>query len=363
MITNQPVNNHDDLTRVVDGLLGEIGLDRRDTGGKLTFAGLDPLRPSVMKVGAASAAAASASSVASAILHRQRGGKGQDIHVDLRKAYVYQSPWQTQLADCTMMNGRAVMVMPMLGGLAMLPTRDNRFVQVCAPYPSQHQKLTELLHCGLVERHMAQAARKWDALDLETAAQDAALPITMIRSPAEYAASEQGKEHAKLPLIHIEKIGESAPEPLPPGPRPLSGVRVLGMTQVVAGPTVLRQLAAAGADSLQLNMPGSWEEKFVFLQSDTGARQATVEARKPEHRKEVLRAGEGCRRVCRKSDAAQGRAQQGVRRRISPGFVLASLHAHQAQRSDGSVGGLGRVRLQCRRLTGLYTEEGTIEQP
>jgi hypothetical protein len=160
-------------------------------------------------------------------------------------------------------------------------------------------------------------------LDLETAAQDAVLPITMIRSPAEYAASAQGKEHAKLPLIHIEKIGDSAPEPLPPGPRPLSGVRVLGMTQVVAGPTVLRQLAAAGADSLQLNMPGSWEEKFIFLQSDTGARQATVEARKPEHRKEVYALVKDAD-VFVENLMPHKAAQQGYGAEDLPGFVLAS---------------------------------------
>jgi crotonobetainyl-CoA:carnitine CoA-transferase CaiB-like acyl-CoA transferase len=363
MITNQPVNNHDDLTKVVDGLLDEMGLNRRDTGGKMTFAGLDPLRPSVMKVGAASAAVVAASSAASAILHRQRGGKGQDIHIDLRKAYVYQSPWQAQLADCTMMNGRSVMIMPILGGLAMLPTRDNRFVMCCAPYPSQHKKLTELLHCGLVERHMAQAARKWDALDLENAAQDAALPITMVRTPAEYAASEQGKEHAKLPLVHIEKIGESAPEPLPPGSRPLSGVRVLGMTQVVAGPTVLRQLAAAGADCLNLNMPGSWEEKFIYLNSDAGIRQATVEARKPENCKEVYALVKDTD-VFVENLMPHKAAQQGYGAedfaRIRPGiiYVRIKLNAVTGPWADW----LG-FDFNAGALTGLYTEEGTMEQP
>ena len=59
MRTNQPVNNHDDLLSVVDHLLEEeLGLKRSDTGGKVTFAGLDPLRPTVLKTGAASAAAA-----------------------------------------------------------------------------------------------------------------------------------------------------------------------------------------------------------------------------------------------------------------------------------------------------------------
>ena len=56
MITNQPVNNHEDLIEVVDGLLEEVGLDRNELGGKMTFAGLDPIRPTRLKVGAASAA-------------------------------------------------------------------------------------------------------------------------------------------------------------------------------------------------------------------------------------------------------------------------------------------------------------------
>ena len=43
MITQQPVNNHDDMMKVVDGMLDEIGLSRGDLDGKLTFAGLDPI--------------------------------------------------------------------------------------------------------------------------------------------------------------------------------------------------------------------------------------------------------------------------------------------------------------------------------
>ena len=45
MNTYQPVNNHDDLLKVVDGLLAEAGLNRKDMGGKMTFAGMDPIRP------------------------------------------------------------------------------------------------------------------------------------------------------------------------------------------------------------------------------------------------------------------------------------------------------------------------------
>src|SRR5215471_10492658 len=115
MRTNQPVNNHEDLLGGVRSIQEEMGLDRRDTGGKVTFAGLDPLRPTVLKVGAASASIAATSAIASAILWRQRGGEAQDIHVDLRKAYAYQSPWQDVLSDCTLINGNSVMVLPTYG--------------------------------------------------------------------------------------------------------------------------------------------------------------------------------------------------------------------------------------------------------
>jgi hypothetical protein len=39
MIINQTVNNHDDLLKVVDNMLSEVGVDRKDLKGELTFAG------------------------------------------------------------------------------------------------------------------------------------------------------------------------------------------------------------------------------------------------------------------------------------------------------------------------------------
>lgn len=109
MLTQQPVSNQDDMLRVVDEILGEAGLNRSDTGGDLTFSGLDPIRPTVFKVGAVSAIVAAANAAASAIIWKVRSGESQDIHVDLRKAFVIQSCWQDVLANCTTINGTSVM--------------------------------------------------------------------------------------------------------------------------------------------------------------------------------------------------------------------------------------------------------------
>ena len=38
MITDQPVNNHDDMCKVTDNILRDAGMTIQDSGGKVTFA-------------------------------------------------------------------------------------------------------------------------------------------------------------------------------------------------------------------------------------------------------------------------------------------------------------------------------------
>jgi crotonobetainyl-CoA:carnitine CoA-transferase CaiB-like acyl-CoA transferase len=361
---HRPVTSHEDLLGVVDGLLEDMGIDRRAAGGSLTFAGLDPLRPTVLKVGAASAAIAAAGAVASATMWRHRGGAEQDIHIDLRKAYSYQSPWQDVLADCTLINGTSVMVlMDYTRGLGFLPTRDDRFVLFLAAYPSQLDRAAGLLRCGMVYDQMAQATRRWDAADLEAAGQSAALPVTMVRTEEEFEASEQWPYHMSTPLIHIEKIGDSEPEPLPAGPRPLSGVRVLGMTHVVAGPVVLRQLAAAGADCLNLNMPDYTEIRMFYLQCDAGVRQAFLDARDPNRRKDVyglVRDADVFVENLRPQLAAREGYDAEELAEVRPGLVYARIKLNPP---TGPWANWVGFDLSAGAFMGVYTAEGSVEQP
>ena len=179
----QSIENHDDLLKVVDGVLEEAGLDRKELGGKMTFAGMDPIRPTGLKVGSAAAAITGANAVASARIWKMRSGEGQDIHIDLRKAYVHHSAWQDTLANCTLINGTPHMAGGAVGGAGrgsathILPTRDGRFVVFTSLYAASTERVMRLLNSGTLPDQLEEATRKWDAEDLEKAAQNSAVPL------------------------------------------------------------------------------------------------------------------------------------------------------------------------------------------
>ena len=283
------VNDHVDVAQVAELILREAGLDRSAFGGKLSFAGADPVRRTHIKVGAMSAAVIAANAMATSLIWQDRSGQKQDVHVDLRKSYVVQSPWQSNLAQYTTLNGTSQMMGGEIGqlGTVLLPTRDDRWVVLTSLYASNTQRICQLLDCGILPQQLERAARKWDAADLERAAQNSGVPLAICRTRQEYESTEQHAYNLAAPLIKVEKIADGPVVPLPEGERPLSGLRVLGMTHVVAGPTVLRQLAAQGADCLNLNSDHWVELPAIYWQCYAGIRQAYLDARHPANKSRI----------------------------------------------------------------------------
>lgn len=364
MIINQTVSNHDDLLKVVDNMLGEAGLNRADLKGELTFAGLDPLRPSVLKVGAAGAAVVAGKAIASALIYQEKTGEGQDIHVDLRKAFVNHSKWQDVLVDCCTVNGKSQMMGPAAFGehdnMHLLPTSDGRWVCVAGCYPSQFLKQTIVFNSGFTQEQLNASSIKHTADELEAMGNSVMVPITKVRTQEEFQASEHWSHHLSTPLIHIEKIGDSAPEPLPEGPRPLSGIRSLSNVHVVAGPHAQSTLAGAGADCLNIH-PANWYEETMFLLSThIGYRHAAVDPFK--ERDEVYK-------LIKDADVYLENLRPGLADRegysaqelaaFRPGIVCGSIKLN----TPGPYSQMPGFDFNAGAITGLFTETGTPEVP
>src|SRR5262245_54486718 len=74
-----------DLHGGVNDVLKDVGMSTADSGGTLTFYGLDPIVASPFRFGAMAAIGLAAKAVAVAALWQFRTGEGQDIAVDVRK--------------------------------------------------------------------------------------------------------------------------------------------------------------------------------------------------------------------------------------------------------------------------------------
>jgi len=106
-----------------------------------------------------------------------------------------------------------------------------------------------------------------------------------MRSPAEWAAHPQGQAVSRLPLLEITKIGEAPPARLPPNPeRPLSEIRVLDLTRVIAGPVCGRALAAHGADVMRVTAPHLPDLPELDIDMGRGKLSASIDLRATDDR-------------------------------------------------------------------------------
>jgi hypothetical protein len=133
------------------------------------------------------------------------------------------------------------------------------------------------------------ALLKREAEPCETAAAEAGLVATMMRSTSEGSGHPQGQAVARLPLLEISKIGEAPARPLPgfsadEERRPLSGIRVLDLTRVIAGPVCGRALAAHGADVMRVTAPHLPGLPELDIDTGRGKLSAAIDLRATDDR-------------------------------------------------------------------------------
>jgi len=176
------------------------------------------------------------------------------------------------------------------------------------------------------------AVRRWDAAELETAIVAAGGCAAVMHSRQEWLAHPQGTAVQREPLLDWRdgsaRVGGDQPDITPE--RPLSGLRVLDLTRVIAGPVATRFLAGLGAEVLRVDPPG-WNEAAIVPNMTLGKRAARLDARTPEGRdrlRELISTADvlvhGYRLGALDGLGLDMQARQGLR----PGLIDVSLNAY-----------------------------------
>jgi CoA-transferase family III len=243
--------------------------------------GQDPILPSPHYLGNGAAVVRLLTGLAASGLWRLRTGRSQHVVVDARHAaaslvsfrYVRRIDEPPRTVEEILRAQRNALRLARI-----LRARDGRYVQLHGSFHDGPQVLAEL---GLDEsagfEDVERAVARRDAFELESALIRRGVCGGVVYSRHEWAEHPQGRATAGMPVLTITRIGSAPPLQLPDGDRPTSGVRVVDLTRVLAGPTCAKTLAEHGADVLHISAPQLESGGLFELETGIGKRQAILD--------------------------------------------------------------------------------------
>lgn len=264
------------------------------------------------------------------------------------------------------------------GSMHKFRAGDGRDVSFHVYYQSQQERLVKAL--GLAKKseeykffsmkkdlkEIAANVASKTAMELEDLSFDCGACGCMIRSREEWESSEVGKAVVAMPLIRTEKEAEAeAPVWGKPNARgPLSGIRVLDLTHIIAGPACSRVLAEYGADVLLVRRGDFKHQEQAMLEFDgwAGKHSIQLDFNVPEQLERV-------KQLIREADVVTYSYQNGCMdkfglseadiRKLNPGVIYANLMCF----SDTVWKDRPGWAPCAEDITGLSVRNGSLEAP
>ena len=250
---------------------------------EVTIDGDDPILRSVHHLGEGAAVARALTGVGASELWKARTGQPLDVHVDARHAAAHLVSFAHTLVHDESRRPALDVGASDARVIGIFATADGRHVQLHGSFHDGPAVLEVLgLLPGATGDDIAAAVRRRRADDLEAELIARGLCGGVVLERHEWARHAQGVALAGRPAVAITRVGDAPPEPLTDGGRPASGVRVLDLTRVLAGPTVAKTLAEHGADVLHVSAPGLERGGPFEIDTGIGKRQAFVDLTDPE---------------------------------------------------------------------------------
>ncbi len=313
---------------------------------------------------AVSAALAAGGTVA-ADLWQLRTGEAQRVEVSTREAAASLTSYSflrfEDPAQAVPPRDPAVLRSAVMG---FHPTKDGRHVLLHPSFPPGTERILRALGCSADVDEVKAACRARTALEIEDAVAAERGCAGIVRTPQEWDASEQGRQLAARPPVEVIKIGDSPPEPMPEGgDMPLSGVRVLDMTRVLAGPTCARTLAQYGADVLYLASPRLPASTGFLPDTNHGKLSAWLdleEAGGRERLTELLRGADVFSQGYRTGAMERMGFGPGQLAALRPGIVYTSINCYG---HEGPWRGRAGWEQLAQTVTGMAHVHGGAEGP
>lgn len=343
-------------------LLVSLGCTDNPNRHARQISGRDPVIATRFRAGEAAAAVLAANATAAADLWCARGGRPQRIEVDVRAAAASLVSFSYLRYQGGSFERRAQPT------TALYRARDGQWIHLHGGFSSREGTLA-LLRCDDDSAAIAKAVESWEAQELEDALAERAVCGAKLRSADEWSFHPQGIALGRVPVVEMLRIGDAAREPLPGpradehGARPLSGVHVLDLTRVLAGPTCARTLAEHGAEVLHVRSPKLPSIEPFVIDTNPGKRSCYLELDRKEDLKQ-LRAlvrdahvfSQGYRpgALARRGFAPEALAQ------MRPGIIVVSIDCYG---HEGPFAGRPGWEQLAQTVTGMAHEHAGDQHP